>query len=50
MNPKTANRLRRLLRLKPKPLCPSCMYDWRSACHNLDRPRVTECEEYKKRY
>jgi hypothetical protein len=50
MNIKLVNRIRRLFGGKPVPLCPSCMYDWRSACHNLERPRVTECDEYKKRY
>lgn len=50
MNIKLVNKLRRLFGGKAVPLCPSCRYDWRSACHNLDRPRVTECDEYKKRY
>ena len=30
-------------------LCDTCMWDWRSACHNPDRPNATSCSEYKKR-
>ena len=30
-------------------LCDSCKWDWRSACHNPDRPNATSCSEYKRR-
>jgi len=50
MNIKITNSLRKLFGGKPMSLCPSCQYDWRSACRNLDRPNVTECDEYKKRF
>lgn len=50
MNIKITNRLRKLFGGKPVPLCPTCKYDWRSACRNLERPKVIECDEYQKRY
>jgi hypothetical protein len=34
---------------KPVILCDTCMWDWRSACHNPARPNATSCPEYKKR-
>ncbi|MFC1944141.1 hypothetical protein ACFLX5_01370 [Chloroflexota bacterium] len=30
-------------------LCDSCKWDWRSACHNPDRPNATNCPEYERR-
>ena len=30
-------------------LCDSCKWDWRSACHNPDRPNATWCPDYEKR-
>jgi hypothetical protein len=30
-------------------LCDTCMWDWRSACHNPERPHATSCPDYKKR-
>ena len=30
-------------------LCDSCKWNWRSACHNPDRPNATWCPEYEKR-
>ncbi|MFC1925620.1 hypothetical protein ACFLW2_02865 [Chloroflexota bacterium] len=30
-------------------LCDSCKWDWRSACHNPERPNATSCSEYNKR-
>ncbi|MDO8736768.1 MAG: hypothetical protein Q7K29_06750 [Thermoleophilia bacterium] len=50
MNINITNKLRKLFGGKPVPLCPTCMYDWRSACHNPERPKAIECEEYKKRF
>ncbi len=50
MNVKLVNMLRRLFGGKPVPLCPTCKYDWRSACDNLDRPHVTKCDQYEKRF
>ena len=32
-----------------KILCDSCMWDWRSACRNPERPHATTCPDYKKR-
>ncbi len=30
-------------------LCDSCMFDWRGACRNPERPNATLCDEYRKR-
>ncbi len=30
-------------------LCDSCMWNWRSTCHNPDRPNATSCPDYRKR-
>jgi hypothetical protein len=30
-------------------LCDSCKWDWRSACHNPQRPNAVYCPDYKKR-
>jgi DNA polymerase-3 subunit beta len=35
--------------IKSKFLCDSCALDWRTACHNPDRPSATECKDYKQR-
>ncbi len=36
-------------RKESKFLCDSCAFDWRTACHNPDRPNATECKDYKSR-
>ncbi|MFH0913944.1 MAG: hypothetical protein V1849_01470 [Chloroflexota bacterium] len=30
-------------------LCDRCKWNWRSSCHNPERPNVTRCREYQKR-
>ncbi|MBM4462025.1 MAG: hypothetical protein FJ012_01655 [Chloroflexi bacterium] len=30
-------------------LCDSCKWDWRSACHNPERPNARWCSDYEKR-
>jgi hypothetical protein len=30
-------------------LCDSCKWDWRSACHNPERPNAIWCLDYEKR-
>ncbi|MDD5093158.1 MAG: hypothetical protein PHV74_02115 [Dehalococcoidia bacterium] len=30
-------------------LCDTCKWDWRSACHNRERPNATQCKDYEKR-
>ena len=30
-------------------LCDTCKWDWRSACHNPQRPNAVYCPDYKKR-
>jgi hypothetical protein len=30
-------------------LCNSCRWDWRSACHNRERPNATWCPDYQKK-
>jgi len=30
-------------------LCDSCKWDWRSACHNPERPNAVWCPDYEKR-
>lgn len=30
-------------------LCDSCQWNWRSACHNSDRPNAITCADYKKK-
>ncbi len=30
-------------------LCDKCKWNWRSACHNPERPNATWCPEYEKR-
>jgi hypothetical protein len=30
-------------------LCGSCKWDWRSACHNPERPNAVWCPDYEKR-
>jgi len=30
-------------------LCDTCKWDWRSACHNRERPNAVECRDYQKR-
>jgi len=30
-------------------LCDTCKWNWRSACHNPERPNATWCPEYEKR-
>ncbi|MBG7617288.1 MAG: hypothetical protein IZT57_02810 [Chloroflexi bacterium] len=32
-----------------KNLCSSCKWNWRSACHNPERPNATKCHDYEKR-
>ena len=30
-------------------LCDHCKWNWRSTCHNPERPNATWCPEYEKR-
>ncbi len=30
-------------------LCDTCMFDWRGACRNRERPSAIVCNEYRKR-
>jgi hypothetical protein len=30
-------------------LCKNCRWDWRSACHNRERPNATWCADYQKK-
>jgi hypothetical protein len=30
-------------------LCKTCRWDWRSACHNHERPNATWCPDYQKK-
>jgi hypothetical protein len=30
-------------------LCDSCKWDWRSTCHNPERPNATWCPDYERR-
>jgi hypothetical protein len=30
-------------------LCDSCKWDWRSACHNAERPNAIWCLDYEKK-
>lgn len=41
-------RLKRALGLRVI-LCDTCQWDWRSACHNPQRPNATWCLEYARR-
>jgi len=30
-------------------LCAGCKWNWRSACHNRERPHAVYCKEYEKK-
>ncbi len=30
-------------------LCDSCKWDWRSACHNSERPNAESCADYRRK-